>query len=143
MMRKRTFQALSFLGVGAVSTLLQYLLLVVCVEWFGLNAALGSCIGFVVSACLNYGLNYHFTFRSDNPHRVAVSRFAAVATMGLAINGGLMALLAHYTRLPYIVCQVFTTLIVLVWNFLCNALWSFAPATGSARAADALSKGQP
>ncbi len=121
-------KALSFAGVGAVSTLLQYLILVLCVERFGISAVAGSSIGFVCSAIFNYLLNYHFTFRSDNPHLVAASRFALVASVGLAINTGLMALFVHYSALPYVVSQVITTAVVLVWNFLGNALWSFDPA---------------
>ncbi len=129
----------SFLGVGALSTLLQYFILVICVEFVGLSAVAGSAIGFAISAVFNYLLNYHFTFRSDNAHAVAASRFALVASVGLAINTGLMALLVHYTRLPYIVSQVFSTAIVLVWNFFGNALWSFASARE--HAAEVLSKG--
>ena len=125
-------QFLGFAGVGAIATLLQYGILVLTVELFGVPAVVGSCLGFVVSAILNYLLNYHFTFRSGNSHAVAASRFAVVASGGLAINASVMGLLMHFTRLPYVVSQVITTLVVLIWNFAGNALWSFAAPRGNA-----------
>jgi len=121
-----------FAGVGAVATAVQYAVLILCVEALGLGAVAGSALGFIIGAVINYWLNYHFTFRSDNPHHVAASRFAITAAVGLAINSVLMSLLVHRLALPYLVSQVITTALVLGWTFTVNSLWSFAGGSASA-----------
>jgi putative flippase GtrA len=119
-------QFASFAGVGAVATGLQYGVLIVAVEWLRMDSVLGSCTGFALSAACNYWLNYHFTFRSQQSHVVAGSRFALVAAGGLALNAGAMAVLADALKWPYLVAQVVTTIPVVSWSFCCNRLWSFA-----------------
>ena len=72
----------SFLGVGAIATALQYAILVFSVEALGLKPVVGSSVGFAISAVCNYWLNYHFTFRSRQSHAGAAARFALVAAAG-------------------------------------------------------------
>jgi putative flippase GtrA len=116
----------AFAGVGVVATALQYGVLVMAVEWLDMNAVVGSSLGFSLSAVINYLLNYHFTFRSKNAHAVAASRFALIAAAGLALNAAVMALVIRSMHLPYIIAQLAATVVVLIWNFFGNALWSFA-----------------
>ncbi len=116
----------SFIGVGAVATLVQYGILVLSVEILGLKPSLGSSIGFAISAVLNYWLNYHFTFRSQNSHAGAAARFALVALAGLVLNALAMVLLGRVPGLPYMAAQIIATVAVLAWNFLGNSLWTFA-----------------
>jgi len=119
-------QFVVFVAVGATATALQYGILFIGVEWFGLNAVVASCLGFVLSAVVNYWLNYHLTFSSANTHAVAASRFVLVAVAGLAINAGLMALFVTRLRMAYALGQLLTTAIVLMWNFIGSARWTFA-----------------
>jgi putative flippase GtrA len=116
----------SFIGVGAIATLVQYCILVFSVEVLSLKPFLGSSIGFAISAVLNYWLNYHFTFRSQNSHVGAASRFALVALAGLVLNALAMILLGRLSGLPYVAAQVIATVVVLAWNFIGNSLWTFA-----------------
>jgi putative flippase GtrA len=119
-------QILGFAGIGAIATALQYGILVIAVEIFRMNAIVGSSLGFVLSAAVNYQLNYRFTFRSEKSHVAAASRFALIACAGLAINSAMMMLLIDVLRLRYLVAQVATTCVVFAWNFCGNAFWSFA-----------------
>jgi len=85
-----------FAGVGALATAVQYLILVVLVQLVGLQPAMASSVGFVFGAAVNYALNRRITFRSREPHVVAVPKFAVVASAGLLLNGAvLFALLAE------------------------------------------------
>lgn len=120
-------QFLQFAAVGAVATGIQYGILIIAVEKARLSAVLGSCTGFAVSAVVNYLLNYHFTFSSSNVHKVAAGRFGLVAALGLALNAVVMALFDRVLRFPYLVSQLAATAVVLIWNFMGNALWTFGP----------------
>lgn len=110
--------------VGGLATAIQYALLILLVHGFGMAPTPASSIGFVLSAALNYLLNYRFTFRSDRPHGPAAARFGLLAGTGLLINAAIMHLLivagAHY-----LLAQVCATGVVLLWNFIGNTVWTF------------------
>jgi len=114
-----------FLGVGLLATSVHFLILIGCAEFLALSVTTASALGFILSLALNYWLNRNYTFSSNVAHSTAVTRFCAVAGMGLLINTIGMALLSGIHWLPYLLAQCVTTGVVLVWNFLCNALWTF------------------
>jgi putative flippase GtrA len=123
---KDTFQQLiRFLMVGGVATAVQYLVLAILVETGLADAPISSTIGFVLSAGLNYWLNYHFTFGSNAEHRSAILKFATVTSVGLTLNYALMYLLVSILGIHYLLAQVSATMMVLVWNFTANRVWTF------------------
>jgi putative flippase GtrA len=126
---KRT--VLSFLSVGALSTGLQYLILVAAVEFLGWPPPAASSVGFCLSAMVNYWLNYHVTFNSRASHATAVSRFVLVAIIGLLINAGAMLVLDTALGLHYLLAQILATCLTVAWTFAASHYWTFrAPAAG-------------
>jgi putative flippase GtrA len=119
-------QFVTFAGVGGIATAVQYVILFVAVRGLHWEAVTASCAGFAISAVLNYILNYRFTFRSTNAHSKTAMRFAVVTTAGLVLNGAIMFLLVHMVGIVYFVAQLLATAVVMVSNFLCSALWTFA-----------------
>jgi len=114
-----------FIGVGAVATGAQYLVLVILVEAFHMDPVLSSAIGFITSSCLNYYLNYTYTYNSTLPHSKAVPKFFITVLAGLVINTGCMFIMVSKMHLYYIVAQIVATGITLLWNFSIHSLWSF------------------
>jgi len=119
-------QFLMFAGIGAIGTLGHYTTLIVLVQFYTVDPVFASSFGFVVGAIINYILNYHFTFRSDKPHREALTKFLIVATIGAGINGFIMYAGVENTNINYLLVQIFATSVVLLWNFVVNKLWTFA-----------------
>lgn len=124
--RQRLRQFIAFAGVGLVATAIQYAVLLVSVRSLHLDPVLGSSAGFLISAVANYLLNYHFTFESTNPHLSAATRFAVITSAAFVLNGVIMFTLIQWLRVPYIVAQLIATGVVMMWNFLGSALWTFA-----------------
>lgn len=120
-------QFLRFLLVGGSATLLQYLLLVLLVEWGGWPATPSSAVAYASAAVLNYGFNYYWTFASQRAHGQAAQRFAAVALVGLGLNSAIMFGLVDGLSWHYVLAQVIATITVLLWNFLAHRAWTFAP----------------
>ena len=114
----------SFAGVGAIATGVQYLILIVLAE-LGMLAALASGIGYAISSMLNYYLNYRYTFKSTKRHRDTLLRFFAVALVGLGLNTLVMIIAVEYLHLHYMIAQILATCLVLLWNFGANAIWTF------------------
>jgi len=113
-----------FAAVGGIATAIQYALLILLVRGFGMAPTPASSAGFVLSAFVNYFLNYRFTFRSDRPHAPAMTKFALLAAAGLLINAAIMQVLVA-SGIHYLLAQVSATAVVLLWNFIGNSLWTF------------------
>lgn len=120
-------QLLSFLSVGALATLLQYLLTagLVLAGWLPLVSA--STVGFLVSAAFNYWANARLTFAkqgSHAAHRGQQLRFAAMVALGCALNAGLLRAAVALGLHP-VLGQIVATAGVLASNFMLSRLWVF------------------
>ncbi len=118
-------QFMLYAGVGAIGTIGHYTTLIVLVEFWAWDPVIASCLGFVVGALINYVLNYKFTFQSEKRHREALTKFMLVAIAGAAINGAIMYVGVENTRFNYMLVQIFATIVVVLWNYIVNKLWTF------------------
>jgi len=118
-------QFLYFAGAGAVGTLVQYVVLIGLAQITDISPVLTSAAGFVLGTFVNYILNYRYTFRSTKNHREAMTKFMAVALVGLILNTFIMAVATEYFTLHYLLAQILATGLVLIWNFPANLLWTF------------------
>lgn len=126
MLGRRSRQFIVFAAVGVTATALQWGILIIGVEFFRWPPAVGSGVGFLISASANYLLNYRLTFRSSRAHLSAASRFFVVAGFGLLLNVALMQLLTNHWRFQYLLAQTVATIVVIAWTFSGSAFWSFA-----------------
>ncbi len=124
----RTFvqQLTTFLGVGLAATAAHYLVLVTTVQVLGTSPVPSALLGYCCGGFVSYGLNRRHTFASDRPHGEAVWRFALVAGIGFVVTLLVMSLFVDRWHQPYMLAQVFTTGLILVWNFAANRFWTFA-----------------
>lgn len=118
-------QFVTFAGVGAIATALHYMVLVTCASGFALDPVLSATLGYLAGAVISYWINYTVTFRSTRRHRDAIVRFGAVAVVGLIINTATVNFGISELSLHYFLAQVLATLIVLIWNFIANKIWTF------------------
>lgn len=133
-----------FLAVGGTCTAIQYIILVALVHFRHWHATWASTLGFVISALVNYALNYSITFRATKGHGAALPRFAFMAGTGLGLNGAILETGLTYTSFPYLWVQVVATILVLFWNFVGGLTWAFAsPKPKPAPRAQPASKQKP
>jgi putative flippase GtrA len=114
---------IAFALVGVIGTAAHYSVLYVLVEYYAISPVMASGWGALAGLFINYVLNYRLTFKSTQSHRQTFPKFAAIALLGLAVNLVLMSLLTP--RFYYLLAQIITTLVVLIWNFLANRFWTF------------------
>lgn len=114
-----------FFLVGGVSTAVQYAILIGFVEGLKTSPTTGSSIGFLASAALNYRINYTYTFSSSAPHRLAIPRFVATASVGLILNSTVVHALVEVLSVQYILSQMVATVVALSWNYFVHQAWSF------------------
>ena len=118
-------QFVRYAGAGAVATACHYATLIAAVEVGGASPVLAAMFGFLVGGSISYGLNRSWTFGSDRAHEAAVPRFAIVAFIGFLLTGAFMALLTGPLGLHYLLAQVTTTGLVMIWTFLGHRHWTF------------------
>ena len=118
-------QFLYFSGVGAIGTLVQYVVLIGFAQITDISPVLTSAAGYVLGTFVSYILNYRYTFRSTKNHREAMTKFMAAALVGLILNTFIMAAATEYFTLHYLLAQLLATGLVLIWNFPVNLWWTF------------------
>ena len=113
-----------YAGVGVVATAAHYLALVLCVEWAGSPAWLGSGFGAALGAQVAYAGNRWFTFDHRGAMRASWPRFMLTALLGALLG---MVIVAFGVRLGlhYLIAQVLATLAGLVLTFAINRAWTF------------------
>ena len=118
-------QVAAFAGVGAVAAVVHFGVLVGLVELGAVDPVPATLAGYIGGGVLSYRLNRRHTYRSARPHREATWRFAAVAFVGFLLTGLLMHVLVQRFGVPYLIAQVATTGLVLVWSYVAHKLWTF------------------
>jgi putative flippase GtrA len=118
-------QFLRYALVGLAAAVGHYGTLIGLVESGAAGAVVGSLAGFVVGGVISYILNRRFTFASERSHAGAVPRFAFIAGLAFAMTGGLMHVFTAWMGIHYVLAQLITTGIVLVWTFFANRFWTF------------------
>lgn len=118
-LRSRHFwlQPARFLLSGGMATALHWLLMTALIA-VPVPAVLATALGAIAGACLNYLLQYHFTFRARTDHAKAVPVYFLVAALGWLANLGLFAGLHLLLDLNIAIAQVLTTGIVALLNYV-------------------------
>jgi len=111
-------------AVGAIATVVHYLVLIVCVEGLHWPAFVGSGVGAVVGAQVAYAGNRWFTFAHRGDARTSWPRFQATALLG-AVLGMAVVALAVRLGLHYVLAQMLATGLSLVLTFAVNRAWTF------------------
>ncbi|MEQ1617837.1 MAG: GtrA family protein [Terricaulis sp.] len=124
-MRGMLIQFAKFAMVGALGTGVHYALMFTLIEAVDWPAEAATTLGAACGAGVNYLLNYRFTFRSSARHPIALTKFVAVAAIGLLINAAIVAALTRLLALDPLPAQLAATAVVLAWGFLANRTWTF------------------
>lgn len=115
-----------YVVAGGMATAVHYLVTIVSVEGFRMDALLASMGGFTLGAATKYVLNYFVAFRSGQRHVRAAPRFVAMLALMFAANAVLFWLLNEVAGVFYIVAQAVTTLALVPFGYAINRSWVFA-----------------
>jgi putative flippase GtrA len=115
--------------VAAIAaTIIDYSLMVACVELFGLRPVPATALGALAGAVTNFSLGRVFTYRATDESLGGQSwRYALVSSGSLALNAGGEHLFNGILGLQYLVARVITSVIVSnAWNYPLQRFFVFS-----------------
>lgn len=133
-------QFFRYIFVGGGATVVQYLILILLRECFGIDANIANAFGFVGGLVTNYFISTYWVFDKSTLKNKGVefAAFALIGIVGFGINQGLIWLfdkpLASKNALGgiipvkqyYLVGQVLATGITFFWNFFARKILLFS-----------------
>lgn len=112
-------QFLKFGVVGTVAFVIDFGVMVLLREAFGIEPVVAATVSFCVSVIFNYAasMRYVFARRDDMGRARELTTFVALSVVGLGINDALMLLGTETLQWDYRLVKVAATAVVTVWNF--------------------------
>ena len=118
---------------GLFATIVYFAVVAALVEAASVDPVIAAAVSTALTVALSYAMNRAWVFDTDRSHASAVSRFLAASAFSGVLNIGLMYLVVHGLRWPYVAGLVLATVVVPPTNFTVNYLWCFRPAADRQR----------
>ncbi|WP_296010294.1 GtrA family protein [uncultured Adlercreutzia sp.] len=124
-MGKLVQQFMKFGVVGIIAFAIDYGLMVLLTEAFGINYLISATVSFIVSVVFNYlaSMRYVFTHKEGLSRRREFVIFVVLSTVGLGLNDALMWLGTSLLGISYLIVKIGATAIVMVYNFVTRKIF--------------------
>lgn len=123
--KKLIEQIMKFGVVGVIAFVIDYGLLILLTELFGVNYLISATISFTVSVIFNYiaSMRYVFVHKEDMSRRREFVIFVVLSVIGLLINNACMWAGVELLGVYYWITKIGATAIVMVWNFVTRKIF--------------------
>lgn len=124
-MKKLLAQFMKFGVVGVIAFVIDYGLLALLTELFGVNYLVSATISFTASVVFNYAasMRYVFTHKEGMSRRREFVIFVVLSVIGLLINNGCMWAGVELLGVHYLLTKIVATAIVIIWNFVTRKIF--------------------
>ena len=124
-MEKLIAQIMKFGVVGVIAFAIDYGLLALLTEAFGVNYLVSATVSFTVSVVFNYvaSMRYVFTHKQGLWRRREFVIFVVLSVIGLGVNDLLMWLGSSVLGVSYLIVKIVATAIVMVYNFVTRKIF--------------------
>ena len=111
--------------VGVIAFVIDYGILALLTEVFGVNYLVSATISFTASVVFNYvaSMRYVFTHKEGMSRRREFAIFVILSVIGLGINNFCMWAGVELFGIQYLVTKIGATAIVMVWNFVTRKIF--------------------
>lgn len=118
-------QFMKFGVVGVIAFFIDYGLLALLTELFGINYLVSATISFTVSVIFNYiaSMRYVFTHKEDMSRRREFIIFVVLSVIGLLLNNLIMWAGVELAGIHYLIVKIGATAVVMVWNFVTRKIF--------------------
>lgn len=118
-MQKLFFEVMRFCVVGGLSFVVDYGLLYLYTEFFGVRYLYSAAISFSISLLLNYWLCVRYVFqKAAKPNGNRQLLFVVTSIAGLGLNQLCMYILVELCLIYYMKAKIISTVVVMFWNYI-------------------------
>ncbi len=106
---------------------IDYLIMIICIEWFGISLITAIIIGGTIGAVINFFINRHWTFRNHNTKLLPqLVKFISAAMGSILLKATGTQFLTNALGVDYKITRLITDAIVCFgYNFLIQKFWVF------------------
>lgn len=123
---KKYSTILKFLIVGVTSTLIDVGFLYIFVDVFSIPLFLSVVFSFILSVINGFLWNKIWTFKDKSiRYKRQFTKFLFVSFWWLILTIIFMYIFTIFIWIYYVISKIFTSFIVVIWNFLLNKYWTF------------------
>ncbi|MEY8234872.1 GtrA family protein [Lachnospiraceae bacterium 66-29] len=123
--KRLIIQIFRFGIVGGTAFLLDYSILYCLTEFVDINYLLSGMMSFSISVIYNYVLSKTWVFKTKKNNRKMTEFiiFIILSVVGLGINQIIMCIGVEFFNVYYMFVKVFSTCIVMIYNFITRKLF--------------------
>lgn len=124
---KRLLSALvKFAVTGLIGLIIDFSITWSLREQFLINSYVANAAGFIAAATNNFYVNKKWTFKDKSPRFLRqYIAFVAISVVGLLLNTVVLFVLFQYWKIPFYISKAFAIVIVFMWNFIANLVFTF------------------
>lgn len=124
-MKKLINQILKFGVVGGIAFIIDYSVLFICTEFFGIYYLISSLISFSVSTVFNYiaSIKWVFDVNQKKSQKKNFILFIVFSVIGLGLNQLIMWFGVDMLHIYYMLVKIGATVIVMVFNFITRKMF--------------------
>lgn len=115
-----------FAGVGLIATLAHVTTALWVASAVEASPQAANLAGFAVALSLSYVGHAYVTFGRTTGHAAQFARFATLSLTGLALSGGITAIICSVLGGSLLVAQVVVAMTVPMLTFVGSRFWAFA-----------------
>lgn len=126
--KKICMQFMKFGVVGAINTILSYLITNVGFYVVGLHEQVSNIIAFVITVFISFLLNSKFVFKQDEKVSFGKSLlkvYASYSITGLFLTGILLYVEEQLFGIPHYIATLLNLIVTIPINFILNKFWAF------------------
>ncbi len=112
-----------FAGIGVINTLIHTVIVILCVEYYGVHPTFANAIAFVAANTFSYWANRRWNFKGDTSLR-QYGRFITISLVGLIITM-LVSSLAAWAGWHYFVGLALIFIALPALTFILHWQWTF------------------
>ncbi len=110
-----TKQALAFIIIGSLSTVISYSTFLISLHVFHLHYLLANTLGFCLSIGVNYQCNKRFTFKAAGNH---FKGYLSLYLISLALSTLLLRVFVEYCGIIPEIANILTIVLITAFNFI-------------------------
>lgn len=129
-LKKLIIQFVKFGMVGAINTVLSYLITNMSYYIFHIHAQISNIIAFVITVYISFVLNGKFVFKQENSEerdfiKSLLKVYISYSITGLFLTAILLYFEENILEIPHYIATLMNLIVTIPLNFILNKLWAF------------------